>query len=78
MKPTLILLLIASILLITGCSSSVYDSGEGTKLKREMEFRALGIVIDKETGCQYIMQIDSGITPRLESDGKVMGCKVKP
>lgn len=55
--------------LLTGCVSA-YSSGEGKTLEREMEYRGLGIVTDTKTGCQYILQIDAGVTPRLDSDGE--------
>lgn len=30
---------------------------------------------DLETGCQYLTAFDSGITPRLDGQGRHMGCK---
>lgn len=32
-------------------------------------------VIDHRTGCQYLRTRDGGITPRLDVDGRQIGCK---
>lgn len=31
--------------------------------------------IDRATGCQYLRTSDGGITPRLDFDGRQVGCK---
>jgi uncharacterized protein YceK len=73
-KKTIIALTVTALAILAGCSST-YQSGSGTILSREMQYRTLAIVTDRETGCQYISAIDAGITPRLDGNGNQVGCK---
>lgn len=37
--------------------------------------RDVVIVTDKETGCDYLRAPSGGITPRLDANGKHVGCR---
>ena len=83
-KFVLVILIIAMLaLLLVGCGESAEpDSTTPTYEDREL-VRDTGmfeviyidgnarIVLDHETGVQYIMNKEGGITPRLNSDGEI-------
>lgn len=36
---------------------------------------SLGVEIDEQTGCQYMVSRRGGVSPRIDADGVHMGCK---
>ena len=68
MKKIISLILVIAIILLVGCS----DVEAGTQINYIQNDWDYNIVVDKETGVNYIVYIDykqGGITPRLNADG---------
>ncbi|MHA7967705.1 DUF6440 family protein [Paenibacillus sp. CAU 1782] len=70
-------LIFLSVLIMTACGNveggNVEERGNTNleKLSRtNLNGRTITHFIDKETGCHYLMASGSGITPRINSDGK--------
>ena len=61
MHKFLVVVLLAS---AAGCDQSVVGPGD------DPVSGASRVIVDHETGCQYIGRTGGGITPRLDADGK--------
>ena len=76
MKKKLILLLIMVIVVIsiTGCKSASDVPTNNTKasvLLFDVNYGSISTFKDPDTGVWYIINIDGGITPRLNGDGSL-------
>lgn len=57
--------LLAIVILLAGCSSA----------EARAPHWGLTIHYDPRTGCQYLSQERTGITPRMDGNGRQVGCR---
>lgn len=63
-------LLCIALALLAGCARDATDPPDGRS--------GMDLNTDFETGCQYLSKNHGGITPRLDGNGRHMGCKREP
>ena len=74
MKKKTLILIIAVVFAFTGCKNA--DSVTSSKCKAstlmfDARYGSISTFKDPETGVWYIVNIDGGITPRLNEDGSL-------
>lgn len=63
--------LIVLALLLSACGGKSNDNNSSPFY----EIDSMGLFIDPQTGCHYFVKSQASIMPRLDENGKHMGCK---
>lgn len=66
--------LLCACVVLAACSRTRESGPTDHAPKRVNPYTFVGVYVDQQTGCQYLMSAHSGITPRLSSDGKTVMC----
>jgi len=70
----LFVLVIAVLVMVAGCGEKESNENEPPDA-RHIPDRRVHVRIDRDSGCHYLYYAwDGRLTPRLDTDGEVMGC----